>query len=243
MNYAIAVQDLNLIYPNGHQALIDVNFKLEPSSVCALIGMNGSGKSTLFKSILNLEKVTTGKIFLQGKPVGQAIKDNLIAYVPQMDAIDYDFPISVYEVIMQGRYAKMSFMRRAKEQDKAIVQQVAQRMQIEPLLKRQIGELSGGQKKRVFIARALAQQADIILLDEPFTGVDIKTEDQIIRLLPELAREGKTILISTHNLERVREYCDHTLLLYRTVLQFGKTSEVFTSENIEAAFNPKVVRN
>ncbi|RIY33350.1 manganese transporter [Psittacicella melopsittaci] len=243
MTYAIAVQDLNLIYPNGHQALIDVNFNLESGSVCALIGMNGSGKSTLFKSILNLEKVTTGKILVSGKPVAQAIQDNLIAYVPQIDAIDYDFPISVYEVIMQGRYAKMNFMRHAKAEDKAIVQQVAQRMQIEPLLKRQIGELSGGQKKRVFIARALAQQAQIILLDEPFTGVDIKTEDQIIRLLPELAQEGKTILISTHNLERITDYCDKTLMIYRTVLFFGKTSEVFNSANIEATFNPAVVKN
>ncbi|RIY32226.1 manganese transporter [Psittacicella hinzii] len=243
MNYAIAVKDLNLIYPNGHQALIDVNFNLEAGSVCALIGMNGSGKSTLFKSILNLEKVTTGKILLEGVPVAQAIKQNLIAYVPQADAIDYDFPISVYEVIMQGRYAKMNFMRRASQRDKEVVQAVAARMQIEPLLKRQIGELSGGQKKRVFIARALAQEASVILLDEPFTGVDIKTENQIIALLPELAREGKTILISTHNLERVPEYCDKTLLLYRTVLKFGATAEVFTPANIEATFNPAVLKN
>lgn len=243
MHYAIAVADLNLIYPNGHQALIDVNFALESGKVCALIGMNGSGKSSLFKSILNLEKVTTGSIMINNQPVAQAIKQNLIAYVPQADMIDYDFPISVYEVIMQGRYAKMGIMRRASTQDKAVVLAAAQRMQIEPLLKRQIGELSGGQKKRVFIARALAQEAAVILLDEPFTGVDVKTEDQIIALLPALAAEGKTILISTHNLERVPEYCDTSLLLYRSVLHFGATEEVFTSANLEKTFNPAVLKN
>ncbi|MFC6276320.1 metal ABC transporter ATP-binding protein [Psittacicella hinzii] len=243
MTYAIAVQDLNLIYPNGHQALIDVNFALAPGHVCALIGMNGSGKSTLFKSILNLEKVTTGQILIAGKPVSQAVKENLIAYVPQADAIDYDFPINVYEVIMQGRYAKMNFMRRASAQDKEIVLAAARRMQIELLLHRQIGELSGGQKKRVFIARALAQQAQIILLDEPFTGVDVKTEEQIIQLLPELASEGKTILVSTHNLERVKDYCDQTLLLYRSVIDFGATEQVFTPEKLELTFNPRVLKN
>lgn len=243
MPSAIAVKDLNLIYSNGHQALRNVNFDIPCGTVCALIGMNGSGKSTLFKSILNLETPTTGSITILDQSVAQAIKGNRIAYVPQADQIDYDFPISVYEVIMQGRYGYMNFFRTPSARDKELVAQAATRMQLNDLLTRQIGELSGGQKKRVFIARALVQESDIILLDEPFTGVDINTENQIIQLLPELARDGKTIFISTHALERVKEYCDRTLLLYRTVIAYGSTAEVFTTANLELTFNPAVLRD
>lgn len=235
---AITIKDLNLIYLNGHQALRNVNLELPTATVCALIGMNGSGKSTLFKSILNLEKPTTGTISILDQTVSQAIKANLISYVPQADEIDYDFPLSVYEVIMQGRYAKMNLFRKVRSIDHQMVMEAAKRMQLESLLQRQIGELSGGQKKRVFIARALVQEASLILLDEPFTGVDITTENHIIELLPQLAAEGKTILISTHNLERIKEYCDRTIMLYRTILYYGKTEEVLTPANIKKTFQP-----
>lgn len=238
MTTAIKITNLNLIYPNGHQALNNVNLELTTGSVYALIGMNGSGKSTLFKAILNLEQPSSGTITINDTSVAQAINSKQIAYVPQADQIDYDFPINVEEVIMQGRYGHMGLLRRACNLDHQLVDQAIATMQLQDLRKRQIGELSGGQKKRVFIARALVQQANIILLDEPFTGVDITTENQIIQLLPELARQGKTILISTHNLERVTEYCDQTIFLYRTVLAAGATDEVFTSANLERTFNP-----
>lgn len=236
----ISIKNLNLIYNNGHQALKSVNLELPTQTVCALIGMNGSGKSTLFKSILDLETPSTGEISIMGLPIKQAIKKGLVSYVPQADEIDYDFPINVYQVIMQGRYGKMNLFRNTRPTDREAVLQAAKRMKLEDLLHRQIGELSGGQKKRVFIARALVQEADLILLDEPFTGVDITTENQIIELLPQLAKEGKTILISTHNLERVNQYCDRTILLYRTILFFGLTSQVFTKENLDITFNPQL---
>lgn len=235
----LSVQGLNLVYANGHQALRNVSFNLASGHVCALLGMNGSGKSTLFKSILNLEVPTSGSISIAGTSPSQAIGKNLIAYVPQADTIDYDFPLSVAQVIMQGRYGHMGLLRRPSARDKELVAQAAARMNLTELLHRQIGQLSGGQKKRVFIARALVQEADLILLDEPFTGVDITTENHIIALLPQLAAEGKTILVSTHNLERVKEYCDLTILLYRTILAYGPTEQVCTPEQLQAAFSAR----
>jgi len=150
--------------------------------------------------------------------------------------VDWQFPVSVWDVAMMGRYGSMNFLRIPRAQDKAKVEESLRRVSMWEFKDRQIGELSGGQKKRVFLARALAQEGRVILLDEPFTGVDVKTEEAIIELLRDLRREGCIILVSTHNLGSVPEFCDQVVLINRTVLAYGPTSEVFTEQNLAAAF-------
>lgn len=232
----IRAEDVSVTYSNGHTAIEDISLRLTSGTTCALVGVNGSGKSTLFKSIMGLVKPNTGFICVAGMPVRQALRQNLVAYVPQSEDIDWNFPILVYDVVMQGRFGHMNWMRRPKEQDKQAVQQAMQRLGIEELAKRQIGELSGGQKKRVFLARALAQQSRIILLDEPFTGVDVKTEVAIMDLLCELRHEGFLMLVSTHNLGSVPDYCNHVVLINRSLIAEGSTEQAYTQENLEKTF-------
>lgn len=242
MNVSINVSDVSVRYNNGHTALHDVNFQLKGGTTCALVGVNGSGKSTLFKSIMGLVKPHNGQITLCQMPIKQALKQNLIAYVPQSEEVDWQFPVSVYDVVMMGRFGYMGFLRIPNKTDKQKVQQAMQKVGIDTLARRQIGELSGGQKKRVFLARALAQESKIILLDEPFTGVDVKTEKAIMELLDNLRKLGHLILISTHNLGTVPEFCDQVVMINRTVLAAGDIHSTFTQKNLELAFGG-VLRN
>lgn len=232
----IRCEGVSVTYNNGHTAIKDISFHLASGTTCALVGVNGSGKSTLFKSIMGLVKPNTGFISVFGMPVKQALKQNLVAYVPQSEDIDWNFPILVYDVVMQGRFGHMGWLRKPKEADKQAVHMAMQRLGIAELAHRQIGELSGGQKKRVFLARALAQQSRIILLDEPFTGVDVKTEIAIMDLLCELRHEGFLMLVSTHNLGSVPDYCNHVVLINQNLVAAGSTVEVYTQENLEKAF-------
>lgn len=232
----IRCEGVSVTYNNGHTAIKDISFHLASGTTCALVGVNGSGKSTLFKSIMGLVKPNTGFISVFGMPVKQALKQNLVAYVPQSEDIDWNFPILVYDVVMQGRFGHMGWLRKPKEADKQAVNMAMQRLGIAELAHRQIGELSGGQKKRVFLARALAQQSRIILLDEPFTGVDVKTEIAIMDLLCELRHEGFLMLVSTHNLGSVPDYCNHVVLINQNLVAAGSTVEVYTQENLEKAF-------
>lgn len=232
---SLSVKHVNVRYNNGHIALHDVTFSLQGGTICALLGVNGSGKSTLFKSIMGLVN-PQGSIEICQVPVNQALKRNLIAYVPQSEEVDWQFPVSVYDVVMMGRYGYMNFLRIPNASDKQKVQQAMERVNIAHLSSRQIGELSGGQKKRVFLARALAQESQIILLDEPFTGVDVGTENSIIELLKQLRNEGHLILVSTHNLSTVPSFCDQAVMINRTVLATGSIETTFTPENLEKVF-------
>jgi manganese/iron transport system ATP-binding protein len=177
-----------------------------------------------------------GEIRLLGRSVKEALRENLVAYVPQSEDVDWAFPVLVEDVVMMGRYGHMGFLRRPSAKDRAAVDRALERVNMQAYRHRQIGELSGGQRKRVFLARALAQDGQVILLDEPFTGVDVKTEDQIVALLRELREEGRVMLVSTHNLGSVPEFCDRTILVKGTVLAFGPTETTFTRENLERAF-------
>ncbi|OAM21093.1 iron ABC transporter permease [Eikenella corrodens] len=233
---SISVESVTVRYSNGHTAILDVSFTLQGGTTCALVGVNGSGKSTLFKSLMGQIKPKSGSIRLCGLPVPQALKRNLVAYVPQSEEVDWQFPVSVYDVVMQGRYGYLNFLRLPKAEDKRKVQAAMERVGIAHLAQRQIGELSGGQKKRVFLARALAQQSKIILLDEPFTGVDVKTEDAIVDLLGQLRAQGHLILVSTHNLGMVPDFCDQVVMINRTVLAAGRTEHTFNQHNLELAF-------
>lgn len=232
----ISATDVTVTYRNGHTALWDASFEVPRGSVTALVGVNGAGKSTLFKAIMGFVPAAKGEIRLLGRPVKEALKHNLVAYVPQSEEVDWAFPVLVEDVVMMGRYGHMGFLRIASAADRAAVDQALGRVGMSEFRKRQIGELSGGQRKRVFLARALAQDGQVILLDEPFTGVDVKTEDQIVNLLREMRDEGRVMLVSTHNLGSVPEFCDRTVLVKGTVLGFGPTETVFTRKNLELAF-------
>src|SRR5690606_27915122 len=181
-------------------------------------------------------RLAAGEIRVLGDPVNVALKKNVVAYVPQSEEVDWNFPVLVEDVVMMGRYGHMNFLRLASRTDHNAVDEALARVGMADLRRRQIGELSGGQRKRVFLARALAQDARVILLDEPFTGVDVNTEDAIIDLLGQLRDEGRVMLVSTHNLGSVPEFCDRAVLINRTVLAYGPTSRVFTRANLEAAF-------
>lgn len=232
----ITARDVTVTYRNGHTALRNASFQIPKGTVTALVGVNGSGKSTLFKAIMGFVPVAKGEIRLLGNPVKAALKRNLVAYVPQSEEVDWSFPVLVEDVVMMGRYGHMGFLRRPRQADREAVDAALRRVNMQDYRHRQIGELSGGQKKRVFLARALAQDGQVILLDEPFTGVDVKTEEQIIALLRELRDEGRVMLVSTHNLGTVPEFCDRTVLVKGTVLGYGPTETTFTRENLEAAF-------
>ncbi len=230
------VEDVSVAYANGHLALQNATFHLRGGTICALVGVNGSGKSTLFKSIMGFVAPRAGTVRINGLPIRAVLKQHLVAYVPQAEEVDWQFPVSVWDVTMMGRYGAMNFLRIPRPVDKAKVEESLRRVSMWEFKDRQIGELSGGQKKRVFLARALAQGGRVILLDEPFTGVDVNTEEAIIQLLRELRGAGCIILVSTHNLGSVPEFCDQAVLINRTVLAYGPTSEVFTEKNLAATF-------
>ncbi|MEM7545855.1 MAG: manganese/iron ABC transporter ATP-binding protein [Pseudomonadota bacterium] len=232
----LSVSDVTVSYRNGHTALRNASFKAPVGSITALVGVNGSGKSTMFKTIMGFLDAARGDVRVLGLPVREAIRRNLVAYVPQAEEVDWSFPVLVEDVVMMGRYGHMGFMRRAKRADREAVDQALARVGMADYRHRQIGELSGGQRKRVFLARALAQDGRVILLDEPFTGVDVQTEEAIIALLKEMRDEGRVMLVSTHNLGSVPEFCDRTALIKGTVLAYGPTAEIFTAANLERAF-------
>jgi manganese/iron transport system ATP-binding protein len=232
----IFAEGVTVTYRNGLTALTDASFGIPKGTITALVGVNGAGKSTLFKAIMGFVPVARGTIRLLGMPVREALRRNLVAYVPQAEEVDWSFPVLVEDVVMMGRYGHMGLLRRPSATDRAKVDQALARVGLSDLRHRQIGELSGGQKKRVFLARALAQEGRIILLDEPFTGVDVKTEEQIIALLRTLRDEGHVMLVSTHNLGSVPDFCDRTILVKGTVLAHGPTETTFTRANLERAF-------
>jgi manganese/iron transport system ATP-binding protein len=239
---SIAVRNLSVTYSNGFTAMRNASFALDPGTICALVGVNGSGKSTIFKAIMGFVQPSAGEVRLCGLPVEEALKRNVVAYVPQSEDVDWNFPVLVETVVMMGRYGHMNMLRMPSRADRYKVDEALERVGMSGYRSRQIGELSGGQKKRVFLARALAQEGRIILLDEPFTGIDVKTESAIIGLLRELRASGHLMLVSTHNLGSVPDFCDQVVLLNRKVLAAGPTSEVFTQANLERAFGG-VLRN
>jgi manganese/iron transport system ATP-binding protein len=232
----LKAQNVSVIYKNGVAALREADLSVPKGSITALVGVNGSGKSTLFKAIMGFVRLETGSIRINGEGVAAALAANRVAYVPQTEEVDWSFPVLVRDVVMMGRYGRMGFLRWPSARDREVVEGALQRVEMQGFATRQIGELSGGQRKRVFLARALAQQADVILLDEPFTGVDVKTEEAIILLLKALRDEGRIILVSTHNLGSVPEYCDRAALLKGTVIAEGAVADIFTTRNLERAF-------
>jgi manganese transport system ATP-binding protein len=232
---AVAVRNLTVRYRDV-TALEGADLTVGHGRICGLVGMNGSGKSTLFKSLMGVVKPVAGSVVLGGMAPAQARKRGLVSYVPQSESVDWSFPISVREVVMTGRYGRQNWLRRASAADRAAVDAALQQVELADLADRQIGQLSGGQRKRAFVARAIAQQASILLLDEPFAGVDVRTEATITRLLHELADSGAAVLISTHDLHGLPELCDEAVLIQRRILMHGTPAEVLRPEHLALAF-------
>ncbi|MFE9787780.1 metal ABC transporter ATP-binding protein [Nocardia salmonicida] len=231
----VEIQDVTVHYGDV-LALDNVELTLKSGRVCGLIGMNGSGKSTLFKTVMGLVTPDRGRVLINGHAPAAARKAGSLGYVPQSEDVDWSFPLSVRDVVMTGRYGKMGFTRRAGGADRAAVDAALARVELTDLADRQIGQLSGGQKKRTFVARGIAQEATILLLDEPFAGVDKRSEATITALLRELAADGATILVSTHDLHALPQLADEAVLLNRRVLEHGDPDVVLRPENLAKAF-------
>ncbi len=235
-NVAIEIKNVSVTY-REHQALQDASISIPYKTFSGIIGMNGAGKSTLFKVIMGLVTPTKGTVLVCGKNPKVAQKLGLVAYVPQNELVDWDFPVSVFDVVMMGRYGAQNIFRTPTSEDIEKTHDALKKVGMHEYRDRQIGELSGGQKKRVFVARALAHGAEILLLDEPFAGVDAKSERSLTQLLLTLQEEGKTIILSTHELTSLSEYCDHIALVKKTVIAYGPTKHVFTRELVEQTYD------
>ncbi len=237
MNPAISIKGLSVSY-DRKVVLANIFLDIEPGSVYGIIGPNGAGKSTLFKAILGLVESHTGVIEFFNEDVEAHRKE--IAYVPQRDDIDWDFPATVFDIVLMGRYPYKKLLEPINKRDREKALQALRKLGIENLKDRQVGELSGGQQQRMFIARALCQEANIYLLDEPFVGVDITTEEKIISLLKDLAQQGKTLLVVHHDLSTVREYFDKVVLINQRLVAAGDTENTFTEENIAKAYTSQL---
>ncbi|MPV48666.1 ATP-binding cassette domain-containing protein [Pseudactinotalea sp. HY160] len=237
---ALVVRDLTVHY-GPVRALDAVSLTLAASRVCGLIGMNGSGKSTLFKAILGQVPLDAGDVSIFGRTPAAARSAGLVGYVPQTEAVDWDFPVSVREVVMMGRYGRMGLLRRPRRADHEAVEQALDRVELTDLAHRQIGRLSGGQRKRAFVARGIAQGAHLMLLDEPFGGVDKRSEAMLVGQLRRLAAGGVTVLVSTHDLAGLHDLADEAILLLRTVLAHGPTASVLTPARLAGAFGLDVL--
>jgi len=231
--FVIAIKDLTVAY-HEKPVIWDLDFFVPPKTLLGIIGPNGSGKTTLLKSILGIIKPTTGSIKIFGQPYDRTIHN--IAYVPQKSSVDWSFPTNVFDVVLMGRYGHFSFFSRPSKQDREIAQHALEMVNMQDFSMRQISQLSGGQQQRVFLARALAQQADIFILDEPFAGIDIVTEQIILTLLQKLRDEGKTIIVVHHDITTVKKYFDWTFLMNIKHVALGPTQQVLTSENIAQTF-------
>ncbi len=236
MDYAIELNNVDVTY-GDKAALKGASIKIPYQTFTGVIGMNGAGKSTLFKVIMGLVPAQCGSVKVCSDTPAVAQKHGHVAYVPQAELVDWDFPISVYEVVMMGRIGQQNWLKTPSAKDHEMVSSALEKVSMNSFSTRQIGELSGGQKKRVFVARALAQGADILLLDEPFAGLDALSERSLTALLVALRKEGKTIILATHELTSLSDTCDHVALVRGTVVAYGPTEEVFTRRLVEQTFD------
>lgn len=233
----IEAHDLTVAY-RKRPVLWNIDFKLPEGQLIGLIGPNGAGKSTLIKAIMGLLQFTSGFVKVYGKPFDR--QRERVAYVPQRETVDWDFPTNALDVVLMGRYGRLSLLGRPNKADREIALECLKKVSMEAYAERQISQLSGGQQQRVFLARALAQNADIYLMDEPFAGVDVSTEKAIIVLLKELKNQGKTILVVHHDLHTVAEYFDWVMLLNMRLVAFGPTSEILTDEQLKLTYGGKL---
>jgi len=234
---AIEFHDVCVAY-DRKPVLWDVDAVLPAGELIAIVGPNGGGKSTLLKSILGLVRIASGRIEVFGKPVREVRRQ--IGYVPQRESVDWDFPVSVADVVLMGRYARLGWFRRPGREDRRVAGECLEKVGMSAYATRQIGQLSGGQQQRVFLARALAQESTLYLMDEPFAGVDAATETAIVEVLRELRRGGCTVIVVHHDLQSVQAYFNHVLLLNQRLIAAGPVGEVFTSSNLQKTYGGRL---
>ena len=232
-NTAVSINDLTVAY-DDKPVLWDIDLDIKKGTLMAIVGPNGAGKSTLIKAMLNLIKPITGCISFFGSSYKK--ERSKIAYVPQRGSVDWDFPTTALDVVEMGRYGKIGWIKRVGKSDRKIAVDAIKKVGMEGFEKRQISQLSGGQQQRIFLARALVQDAEIYFMDEPFQGVDAKTEKSIINILKKLRDKGKTVIVVHHDLQTVEEYFDYITFINVAVISSGKVKEIFNRENIEKTY-------
>ena len=233
----ISVKGLSVSYERK-RVLTNIFLELEAGNVYGVVGPNGAGKSTLFKAILGLIDVNNGTVVINGNTIKEVRKN--VVYVPQKSDVDWQFPATVYDIVLMGRYPHKKMFQRMNKTDHDFAHKALEEVGMTQFKNRQIGELSGGQQQRVFLGRALCQQANIFLFDEPFVGVDITTEERIIKILKNLAAQQKTLLVVHHDLTSVKNYFDKVILLNQRLIAVGNTDTTFTEENISKAYGAQL---
>jgi len=235
--YAVDVTDLTVAYQEK-PVLWDIDLQLPPGVLMAIVGPNGAGKTTFIKSVLGLIKPVAGQMLIYGKPYEQ--QRRLVGYVPQRGSVDWDFPTSVLDVVMMGRYGHLGWFRRPGRDDRERALEALDKVGMARYAERQISQLSGGQQQRTFLARALVQDAQVYFMDEPFQGVDATTERAIVDLLKELRAAGKSVLVVHHDLQTVPEYFDWVMLLNVSRIASGPVGKVFTEENLRRTYGGRI---
>ena len=233
MNQAIKVKHLSASY-YGNEVLKDISFEFSKGKIVGIVGPNGAGKSTMIKAILGLIPKDKGDVEIDGESIHKARKR--VAYVPQRNDLDWDFPINVLDTVILGTYPRLGLLKKPGKKEKEKALRALEKVGMTEFQKRQIGELSGGQQQRIFLARALVQDADLFFLDEPFVGIDNKSETTIMEILNELKSLGKTIFVVHHDLSKVETYFDELILLNKEIIETGKVEKVFVEENIARAY-------
>jgi manganese/zinc/iron transport system ATP- binding protein len=237
VNHAVEVHDMTVAY-HRRPVLWNVDVTLPGGVLIGVIGPNGAGKSTFLKAVLGLIPIASGWVKIFDQPIGKV--RSRIGYIPQRESVDWDFPVSVREVVLMGRYGHLGWIRRPTVDDRDRAMHALERVGMGAFADRQIGQLSGGQQQRVFLARALAQDADLYFMDEPFAGVDAATEAQIVDVLRDLRGRGKTVLAVHHDLQTVPDYFDHLVLLNMRLVAAGPTRDVFTKENLHKTYGGRL---
>jgi manganese/zinc/iron transport system ATP- binding protein len=233
---AIAIRGLSVAY-GGSLALDGIELDIQRRAISGLIGPNGAGKTTLLRAIVGMLKPRAGQVRVLGQPI-DAVRQR-VAYVPQREQVDWQFPVSVLDVVLMGRYGRLGLGRRPTARDRLLALEALEALEMSAYASRQISELSGGQQQRVFLARALVQEAEVLLLDEPFNGIDSTTQLLIFDLLEQLRDAGATVLLSTHDLHAVEQRCDGMIALNRRVIACGPTPKVFVPEVLQATYGSR----
>lgn len=234
MHNALDIRNLNVSYQNT-EALLNISLSIDTGKIVGIVGPNGAGKSTLIKAVLGLIPIDSGNIEIYGQTLNEMRKR--VAYVPQRANIDWNFPIIVKKTVLLGTYPRLGILKRPKRKDKEWAMECLRKVGMEEYANRQIGELSGGEQQRVFVARALAQKAEYYFLDEPFVGIDVTSENIIINILRELRKEGKTIFVVHHDLTKVEGFFDDVILINKELIGCGPVNQVFVPKLVEEAYD------
>ena len=234
---AFEIHDMTVAY-HRKPVLWDIDLVIPEGKLVGIIGPNGAGKTTLIKASLGLVPLASGKVEIYGEPYVR--QRHLVGYVPQRESVDWDFPVTVDDVVLMGTYRRVGWFRRPGKAEREVARTCLDQVGMLAYAKRQIRQLSGGQQQRVFLARALAQHARLYFMDEPFSGVDAATETVIVDLLQELRDEGKTVFVVHHDLQTVRDYFDHVILLNMRLVATGATDTTFTNENLQKTYGGRL---